>query len=54
MEFVRMNDPSGDRDIPVTVSVWPGIVYKTEVDLRVSQTLTRLSIPALTYKIKDK
>ena len=50
IELVRMNEPSGDRAIPVTVSVWPGMVYKTELDLRVSQTLTRLSMPALTLE----
>ena len=46
--MVKMNEPSGERAMPVTVSVCPGIVYRTEVDLRVSHTFTRLSIPALT------
>jgi hypothetical protein len=47
--LVRTKEPSGDRAIPVTVSVCPGMVYSTDVDFRVSQTLTRLSMPALIW-----
>lgn len=40
-------DPSGLRDNPVTVSVWPFKWYKISF-LRKSQTLISLSIPPLT------
>ena len=47
MALVRTLAPSGEREMPVTVSVWPAMMCSGEVESRKSQILTWLSIPPL-------
>uniref|UniRef100_A0A182URA1 Uncharacterized protein n=1 Tax=Anopheles merus TaxID=30066 RepID=A0A182URA1_ANOME len=44
MELLSTYEPSGDRDSPVTVSVWPRSRYSISF-FRMSHTLISLSIP---------